>query len=31
MLEVKKVELKDKENWFAVDSHISEEEFEHRR
>lgn len=30
MLEVKKVELKDKANWFAVDPHISEEEFEHK-
>ena len=30
MLEIKKVELRDKANWFAVDPHISEEEFEHK-
>lgn len=30
MLEIKNVELKDKENWLALDAHISEEEFEHK-
>ena len=30
MIEVKKVKLEDKENWFALDSHISEEEFAHK-
>lgn len=30
MLEIKKATLQDKEHWFALDTHISEEEFIHK-